>query len=248
MTRFPLLREVGPKKKKPFLYNSAYSLAFILWGIISAVKNPFPVSFKDHSSYKGFSLIETMVSVGVLLLIGGGVIAFQRSILSSTRVLESSLLTQRNVRKALLVFVNEVRTATPSVAGAYPIEGTGTSSFVFFANIDGNPGAERIRYFMAGNALKKGVIKPSGTSYPSGSEELNTVATDVRNSSTTPIFLYYDKNYDGVGTSTALASPTNIPDVRLVQLSLTIDPNASRAPVSQTYRTQVTLRNLKDNL
>ena len=141
-----------------------------------------------------------------------------------------------------------MRGATQSAGGAYAIEAAATSSIAFFANIDGDAPVERIRYFMGTTTLYRGLTEPTGTIYNPANERIREVVHYIKNSSTTPIFEYYTKDYDGNSTSTALASPINIPDIRLVRILLPIDPNAARSPVFQTYSTQVSVRNLKDNL
>ena len=204
---------------------------------------------------RGVTLVETIVGIGILLLIGSGVIMFQRSVLTSTKTIQSALLAQTQVRKSLLLFASDLRGATSRDGGGYPLEVTATSTFVFYANVDGDVAIERVRYFIGTstasprNTLRRGIINPTGTNY-TGTETITTIARDVANSTSTPIFTYYDGNFDGVtASSTApLPSPVNIPLVRLVRITLVLNPNGVRAPVMQTYSTFVALRYLKDNL
>ncbi len=93
----------------------------------------------------------------------------------------------------------------------------------------------------------KGVITPAGNPlvYSPASEKLFTVMSDVKNGSTS-IFSYYDNSY--AGTSSPLTYPIQIQSVRLVRIDLTLDANQNRAPVTRTFTTQVSVRNLKDNL
>lgn len=203
----------------------------------------------------GFTLIEAIVSLSILLLIGGGVIAFQRSVLVNAKSIQSALLEQSQVRKSLLTFSSDLRSAISRDGGGYPIEVTGTSTLVFYANVDSDASIERVRYFMGTstaatkNTLRRGVVKPVGTNY-SQTETITTIARDVMNSTSTPIFTYYDGNFDGVtASSTApLPQPVNIPLVRLVRISLILNPNGVRSPAMQTYSTVVAVRYLKDNL
>ncbi len=202
----------------------------------------------------GFTLIEAIMVVGIITLVGGAIVAFQRTVIRNTRIIQSALITEQQARKTLSSFVSEMREATQSAAGSYAIESAGTSSIVFYSNVDGGTDVERVRYFLAtstaGSAVydvvKKGVIKAVGVTYPAGSETFRTVATAVKNTSLTPLFTYYDTGY--AGTSTALSVPINIPSVRLIKLELLVDPNAALSPVPQTYSTQVSIRNLKSNL
>ncbi len=204
----------------------------------------------DH----GFTLIEAIITIAILMMIGGAITTFERSIITNAKVLQSSLIAQQQVRKTLSIFTAELRSATQSANGAYPIETAATSSITFFSNIDSDASVERVRYFLATSTkpnvydvLKKGIVKPTGTTYDLSTEKISTIVNDLKNSSTTPVFTYYDTNYNGTSSSTPLADPVNLPSVRLVKVSLSVDPNAARSPVYQSYTTQVTIRNLKDN-
>lgn len=195
----------------------------------------------------GFTILEAIIALGIMGVIGSVIVVFQKSVISNTKVLQSSLLTQMQIRKTLQTFVAEVRSSAPAANGAYPIEIAATSSFVFFANIDDDTPMERVRYALFGTTLQKGVTKPTGTTYNLANEKVSTAVSSIKASSTVPIFTYYDKNYNGTSSSTPLVDPVSIPSVRMVKVNLPVDPNASRSPVFQTYTTQVMMRNLKDN-
>ncbi|MEK7118048.1 MAG: prepilin-type N-terminal cleavage/methylation domain-containing protein [Patescibacteria group bacterium] len=200
---------------------------------------------------KGFTIIEAVVAVAIFLVVISVMVVFQRSVLTNTKVLQSGLLVQTQARKTIQTFIAEVRSVTPSAGGAYPIEIAATSSFVFYANIDGDSAVERVRYFLGTttppSTFLKGVTKPTGIVYNLANENISTRVNAINASSTVPVFTYYDKNYNGTSSSTPLSEPVNIPDIRLIKMSLPVDPNQSRSPVFQTYSTQVMLRNLKDN-
>lgn len=215
-----------------------------------------PLHERTSRTIRGITLVELIVSIGIMTIIGLGIVAFQRGVISNTKVLQSAFSSQQQIRKTLQSFVSELRSAAPSALGTYAIESVATSSIVFYSNIDSDTDVERIRYYFATssnngvyNVLKKGVINPVGTVYNSANEIITTVVRDVRNSSTTPIFSYYDATYNGTASSTApLVWPVSIPAIRLVKMNIGVDPNSARSPVFQFYTTQVSIRNLKDNL
>jgi type II secretory pathway pseudopilin PulG len=209
------------------------------------------MKFENHySRNSGFTLIEAVVSIAIILMVGGGIVAFQRSILTNTKVIQAELTSQQQVRKTLSGFVADVRAATQSSGGAYAIDTAATSTFIFYANIDSDTAIERIRYFIATSTLKRGVLKPTGTTYVAANEKVTSIVFDVANGTSSPIFTYYDRGYDGFTSSSTdpLPVPINIPSVRMVKISLTTNPNGNRSPVMQTYSSQVSIRNLKDNL
>jgi hypothetical protein len=135
----------------------------------------------------------------------------------------------------------------PAETGAYPIVTSATDSMVFYSDYDDDGIVERLRYYRSGNTLKKGVIEP--TSNPPAYNGTEVSVDEVHDlSGLAPIFEYYDDSYDGSATATPLAQPVNNQDIRLVKITLTVDRLPGRPPGPITVTTQVSMRNLKDNL
>lgn len=195
----------------------------------------------------GFTLVETLVAVAIFTVIALLLSGFQRDIFFFGSSVESSLLAQIDARQVLRKFVSEARGVSQSSLGTYPVGQAATSSFVFYVDLDEDNLKERVRYFLDGTELKRGVIEPSGNpvSY-SGGESISTVVRDVINGTTTPVFEYF--NRDATATSSPLTYPLSISDIRLVRATVIIDKNPARPPESFTVTTSVMLRNLKDNL
>jgi len=202
---------------------------------------------KIKNQQSGFSIIEVMVAMFILTLIGLAVYSFQKDVFSLNRIISGSLTTQDETRRALKAMTAEIRTASPSSLGAYALVETATSSFTFYSNIDNDSYKERVRYFLDGTILKKGIIKPSGAplTYNPANETVSELVHDVANA-TTSIFNYYDTNYDG--TIEPLTEPVNVSAVRLIKLTIVIDHDPLTPPGPITLTTQVSMRNLKDNL
>lgn len=199
------------------------------------------------------TLVETLIAIGIVFLVAQGVVMFQQNIIRNSQILQQHLLREQEVRRTLHTFTKEVRSTTQSEAGAYALEAAGTSSIVFFSDIDRDGVVERIRYFLSTSTrpdvfdvIKKGRIEPSGSVYNPATEVVQTVVRGVRNSATTPLFAYYDATYDG--TTAPLPVPINIPIVRLVKMEILIDADGARGEGTRSFVTQVNLRNLKDNL
>lgn len=206
-----------------------------------------------QNAARGMTLVETLIAVGIIFLVAGGVIMFQQNIIRSSQVLQRNLLREQEVRRTLNTFTKEVRSTIQSEAGAYAIEAAGTSSIVFFSDIDRDGVVERVRYFLSTSTdptvfdiVKKGVIEPSGSVYNASNEVLHTVAQNVRNNPTIPLFSYYDATYDGA--TAPLTLPIDIPLVRLVKMEIVVDADGPRGERTRSFSTQVNLRNLKDNL
>lgn len=192
-------------------------------------------------------MIEVLVSVGIFTLIGLAMYSFQSRIFSLNTMISSDLAAQTEVRRAFKTMSSEIRTASPSSLGSYPLSETATSSFIFYSNIDADSYKEQVRYFLQGTTLKKGVIKPSGA--PLVYNPMYEVVTELIHhvvNATTSVFTYYDTNYDG--TTQPLTEPIDISTVRLVKVTVFVDENTEDQLRSHTFTTQISMRNLKDNL
>ncbi|HMP67372.1 MAG TPA: type II secretion system protein [Candidatus Paceibacterota bacterium] len=208
---------------------------------ITIIKN-----YKNNEK-RGFTLVETLVSVFVFSLIIIAIAGFQSDVFSLTRFIQTGLQNQSEAKKLIKPFVNEVRSATPSSLGTYPIEFADATNFSFYSDIDGDGLKEKIRYFLDGTDFKRGVTKPSGNPlvYNSSNEKITRVIHDILPGN---IFYYFDSNYDGTENSLPLEYPITISDIRLIKVVLIIDSNPNEAPGPLEITTQVSIRNLKDNL
>lgn len=198
---------------------------------------------------RGFTLVEIVVVAAITAIISVGVMALFRDTVGFNRAVQDSLRGQNEARRILRPFANEARGATRSVQGAFPIESASSSQFIFFSDIDDDGNAERIRYYLEGDSFKKGVTYSSGSplSYATTSEEIIDIVHDVVSTST-PVFNYYDTNYDGATTTSPLSWPVSPSTVRLVKVTLTVDRDPNSPPAPFTITTQVSFRNLKTNL
>lgn len=202
---------------------------------------------KKQKLNKGYSMAEIVVVLAILGVFIGVVGKFQKDYVGFSRVFNNELNLADDARKILRPMANEVRSMSPAANGAYAIESAATSSFVFFSDISGDAKTERVRYFLSGTTLKKGVKTASGNPSVYGTESITDVVSGIRNGSSA-IFEYYDTNYTGSSTSTPLTYPMSTDSIRLVKITFIIDAIATDAISSTTVSTQVSLRNLKDNL
>lgn len=203
------------------------------------------MNFQKTHKQKGITLIETLFGVAVFALIAIAIGTFSRNLWYYNRAIGNGLDSADAGRNLLKNMTSEIRTASPANTGAYTISQASSSSFTFYSDIDNDGIRERLRYFLSGTNLQRGLIEPSGSplTYNSGNEVIKTVASNVTNAT---IFEYYDKDYDG--STAALTSPISIPGVRLVKMTITVDKDINNPPEAMTFSTQVSMRNLKDNL
>lgn len=203
---------------------------------------------KKNSLHQGFSLAEILISVFIISLITITVNTFAKDVFSLNYFLQGSLNAQIDSRHVVKIMVTELREAGPSALGAYAIAAASSTAVTFYTDVDNDGLRDKIRYFVSGTDLKRGVIAPTGSplSYVAGNEKLSTIISGFVSSTTLPLFQYYPSSYSG--TSSPLTSPINIPSVRLVKITVIIDKDPNKSPVKIVTSSQVSIRNLKDNL
>lgn len=202
--------------------------------------------FYNENNCKGFTLVEILVVIGITTILSVGATTLLRDTTVFTGIFQKGLNSVDEGRKILRPLVGEVRSASPAHNGAYALEATGADSLIFYSDIDNDDLIERVRYFLDEGTFKKGVTKPTGSPLAyTGGEQIFWVIQDVANGAT-PLFEYFDTDYDG--TTDPLVQPVTTGDVRLIKITIIIDSDPTRPPESVELSTQMTIRNLKDNL
>lgn len=204
-------------------------------------------NFKN-TKQKGFTLIETLVATAIFVLVGGAVAIFSKDVFVLSGTVNSSLSAQQDARNILRKFVTEVRTASISNTGAYALANATADRFKFYSDTDADGLKEEIHYYLTsdGKQLKKDVLKPTGSPVQyTGASTTSILINNMKNGAT-PIFEYYDKNYDG--STAPLSLPLDILQVRLIKITIIVENDPNRSPVPLTATSQAMMRNLKDNL
>ena len=194
------------------------------------------------------TLVEVIVTLGIFMTVMFAVSTFEYNVIVYPKNISGSFTIAQDAQVLLTTMLKQLRTAQPGANGQYALVTTGTSTLSFFADVDNNGVIEEITYFMASSSLYRGVIQPSGNpvTYNPTNQVNRMFVMNVRNSSSTPLFQYFDTNYNG--TSTPLAQPVMTTAVRLIKINLTLDVDPMRSPLPLTYTVQASLRNLKSNL
>lgn len=196
---------------------------------------------------RGYTLVEVLFTTGIFVLILSAIVTFQIDIFSFNDFISVGLENQNEAKRIIKPFANEVRGAVSSEVGGYAIKQADADTFIFYSDIDGDDLIEEVRYYFEDGTFKKGVITPSGDplTYESNDEDIVEVVHGVVSSD---IFEYYDSSYTGASTTESLGEDSNISDVRLVKITLRIDSDPEEPPAEIEVTTQVSIRNLKDNL
>ena len=116
-----------------------------------------------------------------------------------------------------------------------------TSTVTFFAEADGDVPIEKVRYYLSKKTLYRGITNAAGSppSYSGQPESTSTISTYIMNSTSTPIFRYYDEN------GAELSVPIDTIEITSIQVKIQSDLNPNRAPYVFELSGSATLRNLR---
>ncbi len=205
----------------------------------------FKKSFIRFSrSGPGFTLIETVVVISMTALIFAAVswaiVSFYRA---NAYVIQQSFAVN-NARKGVEKMVKEIREATYSDVGSYPIVSASSSEFIFYSDVDRDNKVERIRYTINGINLERGETKSSGDplAYDLENEKVSPVSGYIRNTTQQPVFSYFDS------LGNKVANLNNVSEISLVKIKLVVNIVEGRAPEEFTLYSTAQMRNLKTNL
>lgn len=195
----------------------------------------------------GFTLIEIIVGMAILSVFTFSIGTFGSRILQSRLNASDTLATQDEISRAVAPMLTELRSMQFASTGSYPIEAVSTSSIIFYSDINKDGPVERIRYFIQGNVLKKGVTVPSGNplSYTASTEKFLNILSGIV-SDPNGIFAYYVDGADISGNY--MAMPVNdVSLVRVIKINLILDLTPNGPPGPLRFGTAIAPRNLRAN-
>jgi prepilin-type N-terminal cleavage/methylation domain-containing protein len=197
----------------------------------------------------GLTLIEMMMAIAIFAI---GIAGFSQLFINAWRnnsytieMGESAFTASRGVNKA----VEYVRKARQGDDGSYPIKSVGNSDLVLYCDFDNDAITERLHFYLSAGTFFMGVTDPTSgfpKTYPSGDQQAIVLANRIVNTSSDPLFYYYNNNYPGDTTHNPLTSPIDVTTVRLVKIRLKININPNRAPDNIEMESFAELRNLND--
>lgn len=198
---------------------------------------------------RGLTLIETLVAIAIFAIgMEGFTLLFLSAWKNNAYTLEmgqSSMVVSQGMSK----IVGYLRSVRQSDSGSYPIHSADANDLVVYSDYDRDGVTERIHIYKNGQNILMGVTDPTATmpkTYPSGDQQVLTIASRIVNTSSEPIFYYYDRNYAGGLTQAPLATPASVASVRLMKINLKINIDPNRAPDNIELQTFVEMRNLSD--
>lgn len=188
---------------------------------------------------KGFTLLEITVVMSIFILIFILGSNFIITVLQSTRFTSDQGEAITQARRAIDNISKDVREASRSERGDYPISYMADQNFMWYGDINNDGSAEKINYMVDSSELLRVVTAPGASdNYPDSEKSTTTIAHYINNQSEA-IFKYYDAD----NNETAV-----INEVRLISVILKINVTPLVAPNDYYVETDIQLRNLKDNL
>lgn len=198
---------------------------------------------------KGYTLLELILAIFLFSSIVGFVSFF---FLSYLRAYSFSFEHQRIINEAqggMTQMIREIRKIRNGDNGSWPIIQADDYSFVFYADVTNDGRTDRVRYFLDGTELKRGVIEPTAVpvSYPPQQETITTIARFVQATSSA-MFRYYNGDWPGDTINNPLPPSQRILNTRFVEITLTIYPTNQSVAKPFTLSSGVTIRSMKTNL
>ena len=201
---------------------------------------------RQISLHHGFTLIETIIAMGLSVVVILAVTMFNADVSRSSVLLGDRLEMEREVEVTFRTLLTEIRSMGPAENGSYPIATATETTLSFFTDVDNDGIFEQVRYFLSGTTLMKGITEPTGSpaTYPSADEVIAGVVHYVVPG--TNIFTYYSRDFSG--TQDPLSQPVSISDVRLIKTTLTVDKDSAQVPSATTLSLMATIRNLRGEI
>lgn len=194
---------------------------------------------------KGFTLIELVVGMAIVAVVAVLFMNFSRDVTDSAIRFSGSLLTQQQIQQTLQLMMPEIRSASPSNNGAYPISIAGTSTLEFYSDVDRDHITfEKVRYFLNGSTFRKGVVKPTGSplAYVTSTETFSDLVNGMITGSV--IFTYYDASATST-LSPPLQQPVQALQVKIIKANLVANQGTTSTPSIVGVESEATIRNLR---
>lgn len=190
----------------------------------------------------GYTLIEMLVVIAIIGIIIPVLFNSINTLYSTHARTLSRAMALIEATDGVKEVVRDVRAAVYAENGALPLVEIATSTLTLYSDTDYDGTVERVRYFLNGNTVQKGIIEPTATSsYPENTETIDTIVSEVANvDNSVPLFRYY------TATSSEVTSSGNILNVRRVEVQF-IGSSRFRSEQSEVaIRSSASIRNLKN--
>jgi len=146
-------------------------------------------------------------------------------------------------------WVNELREARDGENGAYPIEVAADNEVIFYSDVDNDQKTERVRYYLDGNNLRRGLVEPTGD--PAGynlAEENVKLVSDKLVAGGEPLLTYYNKDYPGDTVNNPLSLANRLLNTRVIRIHVEVGLSSEFIAKNFNWDSMVQLRNLANKI
>lgn len=202
------------------------------------------MNMRTHSQ-SGFTLIEAITTLAIFMIISVAVVGSVVMLYRGNRYAMEQSIAVESARRGVEQMVRDIREASYSDAGAYPIVAIGSTTMAFYSDLDRDNDVELIRFYLEGTSFKKRITNPTGSPavYNEAEGAESVLSDNVRNAEQgIPIFEYYNSS------GTKLTSYGNVTPAVFVKVSLVVNVNPKTLPNEYVLRSSAAIRNLKVNL
>lgn len=202
-----------------------------------------------HTIIQGFTLVETIVATFLFIGLVGAVSSFAIFFFKNFSFSYEEQQSINLIQGAVTRISRDIREARTGNQGAWPIISPGDNEFIFYSDVTNDGRTDRVRYFLDGNLLKRGVVEPTQVpvDYPLSQEKITVIASHI-DLGGKPLFTYYNGQYPSNMTNNPLPAQLRLLSTRLVTVYLR--SNISGNTTTQAYEASasVQIRSMKDNL
>ncbi|NTV40806.1 MAG: prepilin-type N-terminal cleavage/methylation domain-containing protein [Candidatus Moranbacteria bacterium] len=207
---------------------------------------------KNYLKLKGMTLVEMLIALVIFSLgIGGFTMLASKGWKMNSFVIEAGNATNK-ANRALNATAKSLRKIRQADNGSYAIDSVSDDSLTVYLDDDGDGvTTERVHFYLDSSTqtFKKGVTKPiagSPVTYPVSDETTVVIADYVVNTSSDPIFEYYNNKYPIDLANNPLINPATS-EIKLVRINLWVNIKPLTAPDNVNLESFVEFRNLNEN-
>jgi len=198
---------------------------------------------------EGFTLVEMLVALFIfsMIIVAVSLFAVYYFRNSSFSIEQTQQISK--VQSAHTRMIKEIREARIGDDGSWPLLICNDNDITFYADATNDGRADKIRYFLDGATLKRGLIEPTvvPVSYPADTEKVIIIAENVV-SGIEPIFEYYNGDWPDDTVNNPLISAERIRNTKHIKVNLSISLTDDFAADPFVLKSGVTIRSLKTNL
>lgn len=206
---------------------------------------------KTNETYhqEGFTLLEVIIAMFLFSIIVGLVSVFAVFFFRNYSFSFEEQQSVGQAQAALTQMIREIRKARNGDDGSWPILTTNNNDITFYADVNGDNRTDKVRYFINGNELRRGVIQPTAVpvTYPAQNEQISVLVSSLQATSSA-MFTYYNGDWPGDTVTNPLQPSQRVFHTRFVQISINIQPSGSFATKPFQLKSGVSIRSMKDNL